>query len=368
MTPIPFVDLKSQYAAHREQYLRAIEEVIADAAFILGPHVQRFERAFAARIGAAHAVGCSSGTSALSLTFEAYGIGPGDEVVTVPNSFFATVEAILHVGATPVFADVDPDTHGIDPAALDAAVTPRTRAVVPVHLYGNPCDMDAVLAVARRFGIKVVEDAAQAHLATHRGCTVGTLGDAAAFSFYPGKNLGAYGDAGAVTTSDDELAAALRKLRDHGRISKYEHDTVGHNHRMDGIQGAVLSAKLAHLDAWTEARRRIAAVYDARLQGAGFRTVAQTPGAQAVHHLYVTEVSNRAETQAAMAAAGIATGVHYPVPLHLQPALAGLGMGRGSFPVAERLADRVLSLPIYPELTEDQVDRVCASFLAAARP
>ena len=367
-TAIPLVDLKAQFANHRAEIMAAIEAVIADCAFVQGPHVAAFEQAFAARMGVRHAIGCSSGTSALTLPLEALGIGPGDEVITVAHTFFATVEAVCQLGARPVFVDVDPLTCTMDPAAAAAALSPRTKALLPVHLYGTPCHMDELGALARAHGLALVEDAAQAHLATYKGKTVGAIGDATTFSFYPGKNLGAYGDAGLVSTDDDRLAARMRKMRDHGRSSKYEHDAIGYNHRMDGIQGAVLAAKLVHLDAWTAARRAHGAAYDARLAAAGFQ-VARTPaGAVSSYHLYVAQVSNRDRTQAALAAAGIASGVHYPVPLHLQPALAGLGGRPGMLPVTERLAGRVLSLPIYPELSDAQRERICDVFLAVAQP
>lgn len=365
MIEIPFGDLGRQHAAIRHEIDAAIAEVIADAAFIQGPHVAGFERAFAERLGVAHCVGCSSGTSALVLALEALGVGPGDEVITVAQTFFATAEAIFKVGATPVFVEIDADTHTMDPAAAEAAVTPRTRALLPVHIYGGPCDMDALAAIARRHRLKLIEDAAQAHLAEYRGRMVGALGDAACFSFYPGKNLGALGDAGAVTTGDAAAAARMRTMRDHGRTGKYSHGAIGDNHRMDGIQGAVLAVKLRHLDAWTAARRRIAARYAERLAAIGARMVPAVPGARPVHHLMVVELSegiDRDRVRAAMAERGVATGVHYPIPCHLQPALGG---APGSLPVTERVAERILSLPIFAEIADAEIDAVCAALGAA---
>jgi len=368
MPKIPLVDLQQQYREHRADFLRVIDEVCASASFIQGPHLKRFEASFVGRIGATHGIGCSSGTSALSLILEAMGIGRGDEVITVANSFFATAEAICNVGAVPVFVDVDAVTYTIDPQAAAAAVTPRTRAVLAVHLYGTPCDMGALSALCQRHGLALIEDAAQAHLATYRGAYAGTLGDAAGFSFYPGKNLGAFGDAGFVTARDDAMAQRVRKLRDHGRSSKYEHDVIGYNHRMDALQAAVLQVKLDYLDEWTAARRRHAAAYDTRIAAAGFQVMQAPEEAEGSYHLYVVQVSNRAEVQAVLADAGIATGIHYPVPLHRQPALAHLGIPEGALPVTERQAQRVLSLPLYPEMTSEQRDRVATAFLAVARP
>ncbi|MCF8506725.1 MAG: DegT/DnrJ/EryC1/StrS family aminotransferase [Caulobacter sp.] len=365
---VPFVDLKAQYATIRDEIRDAMTAVLEETAFIQGPHVEGFERTFAERLGVAHCVGCSSGTSALTLALEAVGVRPGDEVITVSHTFFATAEAILGLGAVPVFVDVRADTHLMDPEAVASAVTPRTRAIVPVHVYGGPCDMDAIGAIAARHGLKVVEDAAQAHLATCQGRMVGTLGDAACFSFYPGKNLGAYGDAGAVTTADPALAVRMRSMRDHGRAAKYEHDAVGHNHRMDGLQGAILAVKLRHLDGWTEARRRAAALYDRHLGDLGLSGIRPGPGCRPVHHLHVVELPegiDRGALQAALQAQGIATGVHYPIPCHLQPAIDGRP---GSLPVTERLAGRILSLPIYPEITEAQIAHVCRALRDALVP
>jgi dTDP-4-amino-4,6-dideoxygalactose transaminase len=365
MKRIPFVDLAAQYESLEPDIHAAINEVFRAGAYIQGPAVEAFEQAFAARMGAAHAIGCSNGTASLSLALEAMGVGKGDEVITVAHTFIATAEAICHVGAKPVFVDIESAAYGMDADILEAAITPRTRAIVPVHLYGAPCDMDPILAIARKHALKVLEDAAQAHFATYRGRSVGSLGDCGSFSFYPGKNLGAYGDAGLISTHDASLALLLRKLRDHGRTSKYEHDIIGYNQRMDALQAAMLSVKLRRIDAWIAARRKIAAHYDARL-ATRFKTIRPWPHSEPVYHLYVVEVSNRAAVVDALARDGIATGLHYPIPLHKQPALAGHGPHR-PLPVTEKAADRVLSLPIYAELSTEDVDRICDVFIKCAQ-
>lgn len=364
---IPLVNLDRQYETIREEVAEAIQRVLESKAFILGPFVESLEREFAAFHGVRHAVGCSSGTSAISLALEAMGIGPGDEVVTVGLTFAASANAVRNVGAIPVFVDIEPASYTMDPAALEAAITPKTRAILPVHLYGTPCDMDAIGDIAVRRDIDVLEDAAQAHGAAWNGRKVGGLGRAATFSFYPGKNMGAYGDAGAVTTNDQGLADSIRRLRDHGRVSKYTHDIVGYNHRMDGIQGAILSVKLRHLPQWNERRRAVAGRYDAALRPAGFKTIEPPFRATSVYHLYVVEVSNREAVQRALADCGIATGVHYPVPLHRQQAFAPWAGGR-SLPVTEEVAGRVVSLPICGDISDAEQDRVVDVFRAVARP
>lgn len=365
---IPFVDLAAQYAAIKDEVGPAIDRVIESQAFIQGPFVKQFEVDFCAAHGALHGVGCSNGTAAIQLALQALGVGAGDEVITVPNTFFATVEAIAEVGATPVFVDIDPRTHGIDGAAIEAAVTSRTRAIVPVHLYGNPCDMDAVMVVAKRHDLVVVEDSAQAHLATYRGRFAGTIGDAGTFSFYPGKNLGAYGDAGFVFSRSAAVDATIRKLLDHGRMGKYEHDVMGANNRMDGIQAAVLSVKLRHLAEWTRTRRTHAALYAELLAGSGATLVQPTDGAEPARHLFVIEVGNRDEVAEHLRGHGIATGIHYPLPLHLQPALASMNRPAGSFPVTERAARRILSLPICGSITSDKVQFIAERVRDVARP
>jgi dTDP-4-amino-4,6-dideoxygalactose transaminase len=362
---IPFVNLDRQYAAIKDEIAAAIAAVLESKAFILGPHVRSFEAAFASFQGAKHAIGCSSGTSAISLVLEAMGIGAGDEVVTVAHTFSATAGAIRHVGATPVFVDIEPTAYTMDVSAMQAAVTKRTKAILPVHLYGTPCAMSEIADFARGRGLAIVEDAAQAHGATRGGKSMGAFGSAATFSFYPGKNLGAYGDAGAIVTDDDALAERIRKLRDHGRTSKYTHDIAGYNHRMDGIQGAVLSVKLEYLAKWNERRRAVAKRYDAALRPLGFKTIEPPADALSAYHLYVVEVSNRDAVQKALRDAGIETGVHYPVPLHKQPAYRRWS-AEVVLPVTERIAERVLSLPICGDISDAEQDRVIAAFTAVA--
>lgn len=364
-TTIPLVDLKAQYAALKPEIDAAIARVIANASFILGPEVRAFEAAFAAYCQAEHAVGVSSGTAALELTLRALGIGPGDEVITTPFTFIATAEAISAVGATPVFADIDPATYNLDPAAVEAAVTARTRAILPVHLYGQPADMDGLASVAQRYGLKLIEDAAQAHGAEHRGRRVGSLADAACFSFFPGKNLGCYGDGGAVVTNDANLADRVRRLRDHGRTSKYVHEEVGFGHRLDALQAAILAAKLPHLDAANAARRRLAERYSRLLADTDLALPYAPAHVTPVYHLYVVRTARRDQVLAHLQQRGIGAGVHYPLPLHLQPAYRFLGLRPGQFPVAEAAAAQVLSLPLFPEMTEAQQDRVVAALREA---
>ncbi|KJS35658.1 MAG: hypothetical protein VR70_15745 [Rhodospirillaceae bacterium BRH_c57] len=369
MHDVPFLDLGAQYDGIRREIDKAIASVLSDHAFIQGPHVARFEQAFADCIGANHCIGVSSGTSALTLALEAVGVKRGDEVITVSNTFFATTEAICALGATPVFIDIDAGSGGMDPDGIEPAITSRTTAIVPVHIYGAPCDMDPILAIARRQGLKVVEDAAQAHLALYKGRMAGTMGDAASFSFFPGKNLGAYGDAGAVTTADDAVAERVRLVRDHGRHSKYEHRVVGGNHRMDGLQGAVLTVKLRHLPAWTAARRAAAARYVNLFAGSAIRPLRPVEGAESAWHLFAVvlpEWVSRERVQEHLERRGIASGVHYPVPSHLQPAISGLpGCGPGTLPVSERLARSVLSIPIFPELSDRQLEAVAGALIEA---
>lgn len=363
---IPFVNLDRQYDALRDEMAAAISKVLESKAFILGPFVAAFEQDFAAFIGVKHVIGCSSGTSAISLVLEALGIGQGDEVITVGHTFAASAGAIRHVGAAPRFVDIESGAYGMDPNALRNAITAKTKAILPVHIYGTPCRMEEILTIAREHGLAVIEDAAQAHGASLGGTGVGSFGTAATFSFYPGKNLGAYGDAGAITTNDDALAARIRKLRDHGRMSKYMHDIVGYNHRMDGIQGAVLSVKLKHLAGWNTRRREVAKRYDTALKPRGFKAIEPRAGAVSVYHLYVVEVSNRDGVQKALAERGVSSGVHYPVPLNNQPAFAPWAGGT-RLPVTERVAGRVLSLPICGEITDAEQDRVVEAFLAIAK-
>jgi dTDP-4-amino-4,6-dideoxygalactose transaminase len=351
---IPLVDLAAQYPEIRADIDAAIARILDSTAFILGREVADFEAAFASFIGARGAVGVASGTAALHLALRATGIGPGDEVITTAHTFIATAEAISHAGATPVFVDIDPATFNLDPALVEAAITPRTRAIVPVHLYGQPADMTAISTIAGAHGLRVIEDAAQAHGSEVDGRRTGTIGDLACFSFYPGKNLGAYGDAGAVTGNDESLLASVRKSRDHGRMSKYEHDEIGYGERIDALQAAILGVKLPHLEAWTQQRRDVAARYDEGLADLPITLPIQAPGRRHVYHLYVIRCDSRDALLAHLKASGVDGGVHYPVPLHLQPAYAFLGMHPGDLPQTERAAAEVLSLPLYPELTEDR--------------
>jgi dTDP-4-amino-4,6-dideoxygalactose transaminase len=364
---IPLVDLAAQYKGIRHEILAKIEELLESRSFIQGEYVAEFENRFTKLHGASFGSGCSNGTSAIQLALLALGIGRGDEVITVPNTFIATAEGIMHTGAKPVFVDIDPHTYGIDAKKIEAAITPRTRAILPVHLYGNPSDMEAIMGIARKHRLMVVEDCAQAHLAKFGGRHIGTFGDAATFSFYPGKNLGAYGDAGFVFSSTREHEVLVRKLLDHGRMSKYEHDLVGYNHRMDGIQAAILLVKLKYLQEWTDKRRRNAAMYNEMLGDSGIQLMQATPGSEPVYHLYVVQVSNRTEVIDYLKSKGITSSIHYPVPLHLQPALASLGYQRGAFPVTEAAAERIVSLPMCAELSLDQVEFIARECNKVAR-
>jgi dTDP-4-amino-4,6-dideoxygalactose transaminase len=364
---IPLVDLKAQYISIKDEIDEAIRRVIDNTAFIGGSEVSSFEREYAEYCGARHAIGVSSGTEALRLALIACGVGEGHEVITAPSTFIATVEAIAGVGAKPVFVDVEEATNNIDPKLIEAAITSRTRAIIPVHLYGYPVDMDPILAIARKHGLKVIEDAAQAHGAMYKGQRIGGFGDVACFSFYPGKNLGAYGDAGGVVTNDDRIAEEISLLKDHGRTDKYEHKALGFNSRLDSIQAAILRAKLPHMKEWTEKRRAAAAIYGELLQDAGVDLPVEQSGFKPVYHLYVVRSERRDELQDALKKAGVATGVHYPIPLHLQPALKHLGHSAGDFPVSEKIAKTCLSLPMYPELTEEQAQTVATELKKAAR-
>jgi dTDP-4-amino-4,6-dideoxygalactose transaminase len=356
---VPFLDLKAQYATIADEIHEAIRQVCEKTAFAGGPFVQRFEEEFAAYCGTAHCVGVGSGTEALWLSLLGLGVGPGDEVITVPNTFIATAEAISFCGAKPVFVDVDPVTYNMNPDLIESSITPRTKAVVPVHLFGQTADMDPILEVAKKHKLHVLEDACQAHGATYKGQRAGSIGDAGAFSFYPGKNLGAYGEGGAVTTNDPELAQRIRMLRDHGQAKKYFHGLIGWNGRMDGIQGAVLSVKLRHLDAWNEARRGHAAGYTGMLaEVPGIVLPQEAPERIHVYHLYPVRVKDRDGLIAALYVQDIHCGIHYPVPLHLQEACRSLGLEKGAYPVAEQVAAELVSLPMFPEMTEEQIGRV----------
>jgi dTDP-4-amino-4,6-dideoxygalactose transaminase len=356
---VPFLDLKSHHASMLGEINQAIQEVIETSAFAGGPFVAAFEEDFAAYCDSPYAVGVGSGTEALWLALLALGVGPGDEVITVPNSFMATAEAITYCGAKPVFVDVDERTYTMDPARLKNALTVRTKAIIPVHLFGQPADMDPIVELARKHSLFVVEDAAQAHGAEYKGRRAGTLGDAACFSFYPGKNLGAFGEAGAVVTRNAELDEKIRILRDHGQVRKYHHARVGWNCRMDGIQGAVLRIKLRHLENGNRLRRSHAAAYDRGLEGIeGIVTPAQADYVRHVYHVYAIRVRERDEVIRMLGDRGIGCGVHYPVPIHLQEAYRSLGYEKGQFPTSEKCANQFLSLPMFPELTPAQLEIV----------
>lgn len=363
---IPFVDLKAQYLSIKREVDAAIQGVLDSCQFTLGTEVAAFEEEFASYCQATHGVGVNTGTSALHLALLAAGVGQGDEVITVPFTFVATASAVCYTGATPVFVDIDPRTFTMDPAAVEAAITPRTKAIVPVHLYGHPADMDPILEVARRHGLVVIEDACQAHGAEYKGRRAGSLGDMGCFSFYPGKNLGAYGEGGMVVTDDPEYARTIRMLRDWGAEKKYHHVLKGYNFRLEGIQGAVLRVKLRHLERWTEARRAVARRYDRLLAQSGVHTPEAKPWARHVFHIYAVRTSERARWQEALHRQGIQTGVHYPFPVHLLPAFADLGGSVGQFPYAERAAHEVLSLPMFAELSEVQCDAVAAAVRSLA--
>ena len=362
---VPFLDLHAHHAPHREEFLAAIAAVVDSNAFAGGPFVAKFEEEYATYCGTKYAVGVGNGTEALWLILLALDIGPGDEVITVPMTFMATAEAISFTGATPVFVDVDPQTWLMDPTKLEAAITSKTKAIMPVHLHGQVADMDAINAIASEHDIPVIEDAAQAHGAEYKGRKAGGMGLAAGFSFYPGKNLGAFGEAGAVTTNSEELANKVKILRDHGQVVKYEHDFIGWNARMDGIQAAVLSIKLKHIDAANEARRQHAAQYTKLLSDVeGITLPTETEGNKHIYHVYSIRVADRDGLAEALKAADIASGIHYPIAIHKQKAYAHLGYSKGAFPEAEACAAEFLSLPMFPELSENQVSYVCESLRA----
>ncbi len=359
---IPFLDLKAQYKQIKQEVVPAVTEAMQNGAFIGGPQVAGFEEEFAAYCDSPYCVGVGSGTDALRFALMAAGIAPGDEIITVPNTFIATTEAISQVGARAVFVDIRQDTCNIDPEKIEACITAKTRAIIPVHLYGQPADMDAILQIAGRHKLVVVEDACQAHGALYKGKKAGSLGIAGCFSFYPGKNLGAFGEGGAVITQDETIAQKIRMIRDHGQEKKYYHLIEGFNGRLDAIQAAVLRIKLKHLQAWNEARQRNARYYNELLSGIpGITIPAEADFAKSVYHLYVIHVDKRDALQQHLNQNGIATGLHYPLPLHLQAAYKHLGYSRGDFPAAESSANRLLSLPMFPELTQDQINYIAAT-------
>jgi dTDP-4-amino-4,6-dideoxygalactose transaminase len=355
---VPFLDLKSQYQSIKPEIDAAVTRILESSQFVLGEEVAGFEREFAAYCGAPHGIGVNSGTSALHLAFLAAGIGPGDEVITIPHTFVATVAAIRYTGARPVFVDVDPVSFTMDPTQVEAAITSRTRAIAPVHLYGHPADMDPILEIARRHKLVVVEDAAQAHGARYKGKPVGSMGDLACFSFYPGKNLGAYGEGGMVVTSNEEYARIIRMLRDWGQDRKYHHLLAGYNYRLEGMQGAILRVKLRYLEKWTEARRAHAARYRELLADTGLGLPAESKDARHVYHVYAVRTRERDALMKSLGERGVQTGIHYPVPVHLQPAYADAAWKQGSFPHSEQAADEVMSLPMYPEMTEEHLQAV----------
>jgi dTDP-4-amino-4,6-dideoxygalactose transaminase len=358
---VPYLDLKAQYQSIKPEIDAAIARVLESCQFVLGPEVAGFEQDFAVYCGAAECIALNSGTSALHLALLAAGVGPGDEVITVPFTFVASVAAVTYTGARPVLVDIDPRSFTMDPSAVEAAITPRTKAILPVHLYGQSADMDPIMEIARRHGLVVIEDAAQAHGAQYKGRPVGSIGDMGCFSFYPGKNLGAYGEGGAVTTSNAEYARTIRMLRDWGQDRKYHHQLRGFNYRMEGFQGAILRVKLRHLERWTEARRKVVSLYNELLADSGVETPTEMPWGRHVYHVYTLRADDRDGLQASLLAEGIQTGIHYPVPAHLQPAYADLGYGRGAFPHAETAAEQVLSLPLYPELSSQAVAEVAGA-------
>jgi dTDP-4-amino-4,6-dideoxygalactose transaminase len=361
---VPFLDLRDHNRSVRSEVRAALDPVLDEAQFILGPAVERFEERFAAYLDARHCVGLNNGTTALHLALLACGVGPGDEVITTPATWISTSWAISYVGARPVFVDVDPVTFTLDPALAEWAITPRTKALLPVHLYGQAADLDALKNIADRRGLALVEDAAQAHGARFNGQRVGTVGRVGCFSFYPGKNLGAFGEGGCIVTDDDAIARRIRCLRDHAQDGRHHHVEIGFNARMEGMQGAVLGAKLAHLDDWNDARARHATRYHELLAGVPGVTLPQAPRPEGhVWHLYVVMIHgrDREDVRQALAQRGVATGVHYPTPVPFQPAYASLGHRPGDFPVTEQLMERCVSLPMYPELRPEQIEYVAAA-------
>lgn len=355
---IPFVDLKAQYLSIKDEIDRAVINVLESTQFVLGSEVAALEQEFADYCNTDYGIAVNTGTSALHLALLAAGVGPGDEVITVPFTFVATVAAIGYTGATPVFVDIDPVSYTIDVTQIENAITERTKAILPVHLYGQPADMDPIMEIAQRYGLVVIEDAAQAHRAEYKGRRVGSIGDIGCFSFYPGKNLGAYGEGGMVVTSRPEYHQTICMLRDWGQERRYHHVLKGYNYRMDGIQGAILRVKLRYLDQWTEARRAHAAQYDALLKESTIKTPVVMPYSYHVYHVYAVKVSDRATLQQKLSEQGIQTGIHYPIPVHLQPAYADLGYKVGDFPYSELAAQEVLSLPMYAELAPEQIEVV----------
>jgi dTDP-4-amino-4,6-dideoxygalactose transaminase len=365
---VPLVDLRAQYASIRDEIDAAIRDVIEQQQFVLGRYVEELENKLARYVGTKHAVGVASGTDAILLSLKALGVGHGDEVITTSFSFFATADAIVNAGATPVFVDIEPRTFNLDPALIEPAITERTKAIVPVHLFGQCADMDPILEIAKKHNLRVVEDAAQAIGATYKGRKAGSMGDCGCISFFPAKNLGAYGDGGIVVTSDSDIADAVRALRVHGSRERYYHDRIGTNSRLDALQAAILVAKLPHLDEWNEKRRRNAAYYEkklARVDGVEAPYIA--PENVSVHHVYALRVRERDKVAQELNEAGIGWAIHYPVPLPLQEALDYLGHEQGDVPQSEQASREVLSIPMYPELTEQQMDEVVSTIISGIR-
>ncbi len=368
METTPYLDLRAQYRALRSEVLRALEEICESTSFAQGPATSDFEAEFAAYCGIDHCVSLNSGTSALHLALRCLDVSPGDEVVTASMTFIATAWAISYVGAKPVFVDIDPARRTLDPDLLEGVITSRTKAIIPVHLYGMPADMERINAIAKRHGLPVIEDAAQAHGANYRGKRVGQFGKIACFSFYPGKNLGAYGEGGALITNDASIAQRARSLRDHAQRQKYFHDEIGYNYRMDSFQAAVLSIKLKHLDAWNRARTDCAMYYTELLKDSSYKVPAHLSDSECVWHCYVIETLERDRVRSALQDVGIQTAVHYPLPVHLQKAYAHLGYKSGDLPMTEALCEQCLSLPIYPELSKEKISRVASVLLEVQKP
>lgn len=360
---VPFLDLDAQYQVIKTEIKEAIDQVLESKKFIQSDFCDQFAQDFLKVHGGEYGVGCSNGTSAITLLLRALGVGPGDEVITANNTFFATVEAIAEVGARPILVDCRADTYGIDCDLVEKAITKKTKAVIPVHLYGNPCEMDRLSALAKEDKIDIIEDCAQAHLATYKNQPVGTFGAGSTFSFYPGKNLGAYGDAGFVITSNEKLHQLVSMHLNHGRTKKYEHDFMAGNYRMDDIQAAILSVKTKYISRWTQRRIEIAAAYDSAFRAARRKVIEVLPGARCVYHLYVIETSDRDSLMSDLKSKDIDTGIHYPVPMNMQPACKYLGYKEGDFPVSESVSRRIVSLPIFPELSSKQQDYVISSVL-----
>jgi dTDP-4-amino-4,6-dideoxygalactose transaminase len=365
---ILFLDLTAQNAPLKDEIDKAVSSIFTDSSFILGPEVDRFERNFAAYLGVKHCIAVHNGTAALHLAMLALGVGAGDEVITSPNSFIATAEAISFCGATARFVDADLKTANIDVSLIEKAINKNTKVLMPVHLYGQPAQMDAVNELAAAHGLRVIEDACQSHGATFKGIKAGALSDVACFSFYPGKNLGAAGDGGAVVTNDGEIAEKVRLIRSHGSEQKYHHLVIGYNFRLDSIQAAVLRIKLPHLDRWNEKRKEIAAFYTQELKNLpGIELIEQIAMAESSFHLYVIRADKRAVVEEVLRQSKIQYGIHYPVPIHLQPAYRSMNLGRGSFPISEQLAESIISLPIYPELSKPDQERVVAAVQQASQ-